>query len=98
MLDYNPADSGAEWVSSILAAAASIVDNHWGEVVDSAGTYGVPATSVLLDAAWAGALGSHSTYGLTNDLDLTHRAGWTDPQRYRSWLYFIPVYPIYPVL
>ena len=94
VVDYNPEDSGSEWTSSILAAAASIVEDHWAEVLDDAAHANVPATSVLLDAAWFGALGQHSRYGLTNDLDLTHRVGAADPQRYRSWLYLIPIYPI----
>ncbi len=98
LADYNTADSGAEWVSSILAAAASIVDGHWAEVVQVASNRGVPATSVLLDAAWSGSLGLNAGYGLTSDLDLTHRADWTDPQRYRSWLYLIPIEPILPIL
>ena len=95
--DYNVPDSGAEWVSSILAAAASIVENHWADVVDAAANRSVPATSFLLDAAWSGALGMNSSYGLTNDLDLTHRADWTDPQRYHSWLYLIPILPVLPI-
>ena len=94
LVDYNPEDSGSEWLSSILAAAAAIVEDHWTEVLAAAAAPNVPATSVLLDAAWFGALGAHSNYGLTNDLDLSHRVGAADPQRYRSWLYLIPIYPI----
>ena len=94
MVDYNPEDSGSEWLSSILAAAAAIVEDHWAEVLAAAAAVNVPATSVLLDAAWLGALGQHSGYGLTNDLDLSHRVGAADPQRYRSWFHLIPIYPI----
>jgi hypothetical protein len=95
--DYNPADSGSEWLSSILAAAAAIVENHWSEVVENAATYNVPATSVLLDAAWFGALGQNSGYDLTDDLDLSHRLDVADPQRYRSWFQFMPIIPIIPI-
>jgi hypothetical protein len=95
--DYNPADSGSEWLSSILAAAAAIVENHWSEVVENAATYNVPATSVLLDAAWFGALGQNSSYDLTDDLDLSHRLDAADPQRYRSWFQFMPIIPIVPI-
>lgn len=97
MADYNPADSGSEWLSSILAAAAAIVENHWGEVVENAATYNVPATSVLLDAAWFGAIGQNSGYDLTDDLDLSHRLDAADPQRYRSWFQFMPIIPIVPI-
>ena len=97
MADYNPADSGSEWLSSILAAAAAIVENHWAEVLAAAAASNVPATSVLLDAAWFGALGQNSSYDLTDDLDLSHRLDAADPQRYRSWLQFIPIVPIMPI-
>jgi len=95
--DYNPADSGSEWLSSILAAAAAIVENHWADVVGNAATYNVPATSVLLDAAWFGALGQNPNYNLTDDLDLSHRLDAADPQRYRSWFQFMPIVPIVPI-
>ncbi len=84
IVDYNPQDSGSEWTSSILAAAAAIVENHWGDVVNDAVASKMPATSVLLNAAWFGALGQHPAYGLTDDLDFSHRMGATTPQRYDS--------------
>jgi hypothetical protein len=86
VVDYNPEDSGSEWLSSILAAAAATVEDHWAQVVDDAANANVPVTCVLLDVAWFGALGENPWYGLTNDLDLSHRVGAANPQYYRSWL------------
>ncbi len=95
--DFNSEDSGSEWTSSILAAAAAIVEDHWDDVVDEAAAHNVPATSVLLDEAWFGALGQNADYGLSSDVDLSHRVGATAPQRYRSWFEFIPILPIVPI-
>ena len=95
--DYNAEDTGSEWTSSILRAAQLIIDDpaKWDQIKSWASAYGVPATSVLLDAAWFGALGEHTSFGMTQDLDLSHRTGHTDPQRYRSWLLFIIIPPLF---
>ncbi len=82
LVDYNPEDSGSEWTSSILAAAASIVESHWADVAAEAAAFKAPVTSVLLNDAWYGAFGAAPDLGLTNDLDFSHRLGATSPQRY----------------
>lgn len=86
-IDYNLSDSGSEWTSSILAAAASIVDNstYWSILVDNAGYHGVPVTCELLCAARYGAVGANPGFGLSDNIDLTSRVGHTTPQGYCSW-------------
>jgi len=95
LTDYNTEDTGSEWTSSILRAAQLIIDDpaKWNQIKSWASTYGVPVTSVLLDAAWFGALGTHTSFGMTQDLDLSHRTGHTEPQRYRSWPLYIFILP-----
>jgi len=95
-IDHNTEDTGSEWTSSILRAAELIVNDstRWTQIQSWSSSYGVPITSVLLDAAFFGSLGSHTSFGMTDNLDLTNRTGHTQPQRYRSWLIFIPLLPI----
>lgn len=94
--DHNTQDTGSEWTSSILRAAELIVNSpaHWAEIQSLANIHNVPVTSVLLDVAGHGALGNYSSFGLTQDLDLSHRVGATTPQSYRSWFIFIPIIPL----
>lgn len=90
-VDYNPDDSGSEWTSSLLRAAELIVGSpkSWTRVQSIASSRNVPVTSVLLDIAGYGALGEYSSLGLSQDLDLSHRIGSTEPQHYRSWIQLI---------
>ncbi len=94
--DYNAEDTGSEWTSSLLRAAELIVSSpdRWASIQSTASLYKVPVTSVLLDVAGYGALGSYSSLGMTQDLDLSHRVGATAPQHYRSWLWLLPIQPI----
>ena len=94
--DFNTEDIGSEWTSSLLRAAELIVNSptSWAQIQSIASTWSVPVTSVLLDAAGYGAIGSYASFGLTQDLDLSHRVGFTEPQHYRSWGLLIPVIPI----
>jgi hypothetical protein len=98
--DHNPEDTGSEWTSSLLAAATTIVSSAdlWAEVEELAENVNIPETSALLYIAGYGAEGSYSTLGLTQDLDLTHRVGATNPQHYRSWLLLLPIFPLIPVV
>ncbi len=98
--DYNTEDNGSEWTSSLLRAAELIVNSpsSWAQIQSLASTWSVPVTSVLLDAAGHGALGNYSSFGLTQDLDLSHRVGATEPQHYRSWGFLIPIIPFVPLL
>ncbi|MFC2095948.1 hypothetical protein ACFLSW_05905 [Candidatus Bipolaricaulota bacterium] len=97
--DFNIADNGSEWTSSLLQAASSIVSTSasWAQIQSLASTWSVPATSVLLDVAGHGALGNYASLGLSQDLDLSHRVGSTQPQSYRSWGILIPILPIIPI-
>ena len=100
LTDHNPEDSGSEWTSSILRAAELIVGSptRWAEIQSLASTWSVPVTSMLLNAAGAAATGNYASFGLTQDLDLTHRVGETTPQGYRSWLLLVvPIFPILPM-
>jgi hypothetical protein len=83
--DYNPDDSGSEWTSSLLTAAAAMIDSHWDDILDYAAAENVPVTSVLLDAAGLGALGQRPDFGLTEDLDLSHRLGIAVPACCGYW-------------
>ena len=98
--DYNTEDIGSEWTSSLLRAAELIVNSpsSWAQIQSLASTWSVPVTSVLLDAAGYGALGNYASFGLTQDLDLSHRVGFTEPQHYRSWGILIPIIPFIPLL
>ena len=98
--DYNTEDIGSEWTSSLLRAAELIVNSpsSWAQIQSLASTWSVPVTSVLLDAAGYGALGNYASFGLTQDIDLSHRVGFTEPQHYRSWGILIPVIPFIPQL
>lgn len=85
--DYNTEDSGSEWTSSLLAAAEVLTsDNgYWNVIRSNAVNHGVPATCELLCAAAYGCLGANPGFGLTEDLDLSHRTGHTTPCGYCSW-------------
>jgi len=100
VVDYNPADSGSEWTSSLLRAAELIVTSpdRWAQIQSLSDAHNVPPTCALLDVAGHAALGNYPSLGLTQDLDLTHRTGYTTPQSYRSWLVLIPIIPIIPLL
>ena len=85
--DYNTEDSGSEWTSSLLSAAEVLTSNseYWATIQSNASTHGVPVTCELLCAARYGALGANPGFGLTQDLDLSHRLDHTTPQGYCSW-------------
>jgi hypothetical protein len=95
LVDFNREDTGSEWFSSLLAAAASIVESPdgWAHIQSIASGHGVPLTSALFHVAGAGALGEYASLGLTVDLDLSHRVGATEPQHYRSWVLLVPFRP-----
>jgi hypothetical protein len=88
LTDYNTEDSGSEWTSSLLDAARTLSTTtaYWSVLLDNAATHGVPVTCELLGAAGYGALGVNPGFGMLNDLDLSHRTGYTSPQGYRSWV------------
>jgi hypothetical protein len=85
--DYNTEDSGSEWTSSLLAAMEVLTSDtgYWSTILSNAATHGVPNTSELLCAARYGCLGANPGFGLTDDLDLSHRTGYTTPCGYCSW-------------
>lgn len=85
--DYNTEDSGSEWTSSLLAAMETLTSNsgYWATIQSNASTHGVPATCELLCAAGYGCLGANPGFGMTQDLDLSHRTGHTTPQGHCSW-------------
>jgi len=85
--DHNTEDSGSEWTSSLLEAAETLTSNtgYWTTILSNASTHGVPATCELLCAARYGCLGANPGFGLTQDLDLSHRLDHTTPQGYCSW-------------
>jgi len=86
--DYNPDDAGAEWMSSVVAAANVIAGDpvKWSMIVAAASNRGAPATSVLLHEACLGAIGSSSAFGLIENLDLMARVvGGETPQGYAIW-------------
>jgi len=85
--DHNPADSGSEWTSSLLAAADAIVSDGsmWNGVKTAAASEKVPVTSMLLREASFAALGVGGAPGTFQQLDLTERLGYTNPQTYSSW-------------
>jgi len=85
--DYNPSDVGAEWTSSIVEAMSVIVEDteKFDTVVSMAREYGTFTTCVLICEAHYGALGANAGFGLTQDLDLSHRVGSESPQLYCSW-------------
>jgi len=85
--DHNPGDSGSEWTSSLLEAAEAIVNDStmWAGVQTAAALADVPVTSMLLREASFAALGTGGAPGTFQDLDLSHRVGETNPQRYSSW-------------
>jgi hypothetical protein len=87
-VDHNADDSGSEWTSSLLAAADILTTTtaYWSVLLDNAGAHGVPVTCEMLSAAGYGALGANPGFGMLNDLDLSHRTGYTTPQGYRSWV------------
>ena len=75
--DYNSSDTGSEWTSSLLEAMSQIAEDEakLDAIRESAANYGVPETCVLICQASYGALGANPTFGLTQDLDLSHRWG-----------------------
>lgn len=85
--DYNPADVGTEWTSSIFERAKSILESStkWSAVRSYASSHKIPTTSALLYQAHWGALGLNSTYGFYGNLDLCSRVNKESPQIYRSW-------------
>lgn len=87
LTDENPEDAGAEWVSSVLAAANAIAHDpaKWNEIVAAAASRGVPATSMLIQQACLGAIGANPAFGLSANLDLASRLGWETPQGYARW-------------
>jgi hypothetical protein len=78
LTDVNQYDEGHEWVSSILEAMSEIVsdENKFDDIREWADEWNVPETSALILAGHFGAIGRFSYFGLTQDLDLTHRMGY----------------------
>ena len=85
--DYNPSDVGAEWTSSIIEAMSQIVGDtaKFNAIQSMASQYEVFDTCVLICEGHYGALGTIPTWGLNQDLDLSHRVGYETPQLYCSW-------------
>ncbi len=85
--DYNPADVGTEWTSSIFERAKSILESStkWAAVKSYASSHKIPTTSAILYQAHWGALGLNSTYGFYYNLDLCSRVNKESPQIYKSW-------------
>jgi hypothetical protein len=87
-IDFNTADTGSEWTSSILRAADTIASTAalWTIVSNTASLYNVSKTSVMLNEAGylAVALNRGLPVGLAN-WDLTDRVGWSTPDHYASW-------------
>lgn len=87
MVDYNPEDTGTEWMSSLLEAMSQIVEDEdkFEAVTSLAEGYDVPVTSALIWIGSLGAVGEAPQYGLDQDLDLVHRVPAEHPQLYTSW-------------
>jgi hypothetical protein len=87
LLDYNPSDIGAEWTSSIVETMAEIVgdSDKFDSIISMAREYGTYTTCVLICEGHSGALGANSGFGLSLDLDLSHRLMKETPQLYCSW-------------
>lgn len=87
LTDFNSADTGSEWTSSLLEAMSEIVGDSakFNDIRELAVYYGVPETCVLICEASYGALGANPTFGLNQDLDLSHRWGGHDPCGYCSY-------------
>lgn len=88
LTDFNSADTGSEWTSSLLEAMSQIVEDEakFDSIREIAWDYGVPETCVLICEASYGALGARPTFGLTQDLDLSHRWGGHEPCGYCGYL------------
>jgi len=82
--DHNPDDIGSEWTSSLLEAMARIVWDpiNVGLVQLTASLYGTAETCVVIAEASRGCLGDAPEFDLTQDLDLSHRCGFTHPCLY----------------
>jgi len=91
LLDYNQDDQGVEWISSLLKAMSQILDDQsqiaelyaWSrELVGFDTQLSVPMTTLLIQIGSCGAVGHYPDFGLTTDLDVTHRMEWEwDPPR-----------------
>nr|HPG84996.1 hypothetical protein [bacterium] len=87
IVDYNPADTGAEWMSSFCAAANTLITTttYWQELKQTANEEGVPVSSMLLHSACLGGIGRLAGWGCSQDLDLAHRLDAEIPQGYAKW-------------
>jgi hypothetical protein len=87
LTDYNVADIGSEWTSSLLGAADIILGNPtaWTQILTWASIEGVPPTCMLLYQAGEAALGEDDELGTFDNLDLSNRTGHTTPGFYCSW-------------
>jgi hypothetical protein len=85
--DYNPADTGAEWISSFCSAANTMITttSYWAEIKDTASDLGVPVSCLLLHSACKGGIGRVAEWGCGQDLDLAHRVDSETPQGYAKW-------------
>jgi hypothetical protein len=85
--DFNPADIGAEWTSSIVEAMSYIVGDSdiFDQIVSVARLNGVSTTCVLICEGHYGAMGAISGFGLNQNLDLASRLGKETPQLYCAW-------------
>jgi len=89
LTDFNSADAGSEWTSSLLGAMSEIVSDpiKFNDIREMAWDCGVPETCVLICQGHRGALGANPEFGLNQDLDLSHRRGGHDPSGYCSYYY-----------
>ena len=87
LTDFNTADIGSEWTSSLLGAADIILGNPtaWTQILTWASIEGVPPTCMLLYQAGEAALGEDDALGTFDNLDLSNRTGHTTPGFYCSW-------------
>lgn len=83
-IDFNSADTGSEWTSSLLEAMSQIVEveARFNDIIFMAEGEGVPETCVLICQGYSAALGMNPTFSLNQDLDFSHRMGWSLPRGY----------------
>jgi len=82
--DYNPADVGSGWTSSLIEAMVSISQDSskMNSIQTWASNDEVPVTCMLIYQAGYGALGYQSALGLTHNLDFENVMGWSTPNHY----------------
>jgi len=85
--DYNIADTGSEWFSSVLQAGNTILTNssYWTSIQIMARDEGTQVSSMLLHMMCFGGLGTLPGWGMEQNLDLSNRTGHTVPQGFAKW-------------